>query len=466
MRPTTNRLSGPELGPLRFAIRAIAATLPLVVLLGLLGCGAPSRAPQRVIVILVDALRADHLGLYGSRLGATPSIDRLGPDSIWFERAFAQASWTRPSVPSLLTGLYPSEHGLTDFIETGSEVHGAALAEEVATLAEGMHSAGYRTALVGYQSQLSPKFGTAQGFDFYNNNTRTPDRIQSRFFEWVDEAPNQPFFAYLHYLDIHWPYCPPETTRGRFYTGPSQLDLCADWRGLRERLRSGELVLGGEDRKLLAARYAEELAALDAALGLLFDELERRGLLDETLLILTSDHGEELYERGGIEHGHTMHEELLHVPFVWKLPRSWSVPRGHPSDALVEIRSTLPTLFELVDQPVPVAVGAPSLLPWIAGTADRRSPVEAVVAEANGMFSVRTDRWKLIATKAGERYELYDLEQDPRELDDLASRRPQELAEMKRLLLVWKAGLHPVRSEAAVLDQETTEDLKALGYIQ
>ncbi|MCB1009311.1 MAG: sulfatase [Acidobacteria bacterium] len=462
MRPKTRRPTGPAPGRLRSAIAAAVLGGALFAL----GCGTPPKAPQRVIVILIDALRADHVGLDGSTLGATPSIDRLGPDSIWFERAFAQASWTRPSVPSLLTGLYPSEHGLVDFVESGREVTGAALAEEVTTLAEGMHAAGYRTALVGYQSQLSPKFGTAQGFDFYNNNTRTPDRIQSRFFEWVDEAPDRPFFAYLHYLDIHWPYCPPEETFGRFYSGPSQLDLCADWRGLRERLRSGETVLDAEDRKLLAARYTEELAALDQALGLLFDELERRGMMDETLIVLTADHGEELYERGGIEHGHTMHEELLRVPYIWKLPRSWSAARGEPSDALVEIRSTLPTLFDLAGQPLPPEVSAPSLVPWLAGHPPKPSPVDAVFAEANGMFSARTDRWKLIATPAQDRYELYDLGEDPAERHDLAAERPEELAEMKRLLRRWKAGLHPVRSEAAVLDQETTEDLKALGYIQ
>lgn len=111
-------------------------------------------------------------------------------------------------------------------------------------------------------------------------------------------------------------------------------------------------------------------------------------------------------------------------------------------------------------------MSAPSLVPWLAGHPPKPSPVDAVFAEANGMFSARTDRWKLIATPAQDRYELYDLGEDPAERHDLAAERPEELAEMKRLLRRWKAGLHPVRSEAAVLDQETTEDLKALGYIQ
>lgn len=450
---------------LRGARPRLAALLALL-LAPLGGCGGRPAAPERVIVILIDALRADHVGLYGSQLGATPGLDRLGPEAVWFERAFVPASWTRPSVPSLLTGLYPSEHGLTDFVDGGEEVRAAVLAEEVTTLAEGMQAAGYRTALVGYQSQLSPKFGLAQGFDFYNNNTRTPDRIQSRLLEWVDEAPAAPFFAYLHYLDIHWPYCPPESTRGRFYSGPSELDPCADWRGLRERIRSGETVLDEEDRKLLAARYAEELAALDQALGALFDELERRGLWQETLVVITSDHGEELYERGGIEHGHTLHDELLRVPFVWKLPGSWRAPRGHASDALVEVRSTLPTLFELVGQPVPDGVSAPSLLPWLAGEARERSPVPAVFAESNGMFAVRTDRFKMVVTPAEKRYQLYDLEADPAERADLAASRPEELRELQLQLRRWQGGLRPVRPEAAVLDQETAEDLKALGYLQ
>lgn len=442
----------------------------LVSLAASLGACAPARPkpPRGILVLLVDCLRADHLGLQGSERPTTPSIDAWGSDSVLFRSAWAQASWTRPSVPTLLTGLYPSEHGLTDFVESGRGVRGAVLAPEVTTLAEGMKAAGYRTALVGYQVQLSPRFGMDQGFDFFNNNTMGAQRIDNRFLGWLDESPEQPYFAYLHYLDIHWPYCPPPDTFGRFDPSPDALRLCDEWRALRERIRSGELVLGPAERRTIAARYAEELVALDAEIGRLAGELERRGVWDETLVVLTSDHGEELAERGMIEHGHTMHDELLHVPFLWKLPKSWrrvSGARGSEVDALIETRSLLPTLFDLVGQSVPESVSAPSLLPWVLGRPPGVAPYERIVAEANGMFAVRTVAWKLIETPNEKKQALYDLTRDPGETRDVAAEHPDVVRRLHGDLLRWKSGLRPQRAATAALDDETVKALEALGYM-
>ncbi len=447
-----NRLHAPSL----LVLSAFAA----------LSC-APSapKPPRGVLVVLIDCLRADHLGLQGSKLGATPALDALGPESVVFARAFAQASWTRPSVPSLLTGLYPSEHGLTDFVESGNRVQGAVLSPDATTLAEGMKAAGYRTALVGYQAQLSPRFGMDQGFDYFTNNSDGAPRIRKRFLDWLDEAPDAPFFGYLHFLDIHWPYCPPEATYGKFDSNPDAIRLCENWRKLREQIRSGEVVLGPAERKTIAARYGEELLALDGEIGQLFEGLKERGVWDQTLIVVTSDHGEELAERGGIEHGHTMHEELLHVPFLWKLPADWRRGRGRVDPTLVETRSLLPTLFDLVGQPVAPEVSAPSLLPAVAGRPLEAKPFEFVAAEANGIFSVRDERWKLIVTPATKQWQLYDLETDPRELTNLAEARPEQLREMQRLLRRWRTGLRPVRTGSTTLDDETTRELHALGYL-
>jgi arylsulfatase A-like enzyme len=328
-----------------------------------------------------------------------------------------------------------------------------------------MQAAGYRTALVGYQVQLSPRFGMDQGFDFFNNNTMGAQRIDKRFLGWLDEAPDRPFFAYLHYLDIHWPYCPPEETFGRFDSSPDALRLCEDWRALRERIRSGEQKLGEAERRTIAARYAEELVALDGGIGRLVAELERRGVWDETLVVLTSDHGEELAERGMIEHGHTMYDELLHVPFVWKLPASWGRARGRSVEELVETRSLLPTLFELVGRPVPAAVSAPSLLPWLRGEPPATKPYERIVAEANGMFVVRTERWKLVVTPAESKQELYDLVADPGERTNLAATRPAEVDELRSQLRRWRAALRPQKAESAALDEASLQELKNLGYL-
>ena len=443
----------------RLALAWIAAA-------SLAGCGGPFRPapPKAILVILVDALRTDRLQLYGGERAVAPRLDALGPDSVVFEQAISPGSWTRPVLPSLFTGLYPSEHGLTDFVGGGGAYQGAVLSEQAATLAEGMKAAGYRTAMVGYQTLLSNRFGMAQGFDFYNNNTNGGERIRKRFLEWFDEAPATPTFAYLHYLDIHWPYCPPEPTWGKVDPTPNAVVTCDDWRGLRERIRSGETVLSEADRRALAARYSEEMMALDWQIGALFDELRARGVWDEMLVVVLSDHGEELAERGGIEHGHTMFDELLHVPYVWKLPASWRGARGRRVAGLVETRTLAPTLLDLVGRP-PAPGVAPSLVPWLGPRPRPEAPAQSVISESNGLYSVRTSTHKLIVIPAEKRAQLYDLVADPGERRDLAPQRPPELRELQALLQRWRAGLRPIAAGSTTLDDKTAEDLKALGYL-
>jgi arylsulfatase len=446
---------------------ALATALVAVALPALAGCGGPFRPapPKGILVILVDALRADQLQLYGSKVAIAPRLDALGPESVVFERAFSPASWTRPALPSLFTGLYPSEHGLTDFVGSAGQYKGAVLSESALTLAEEMKAAGRRTAMVGYQTLLSARFGMAQGFDFYNNNTNGGERIRKRFLEWFDEAHEQPFFAYLHYLDIHWPYCPPAPTWGKVDPTPNETITCDDWRGLRERIRSGETVLTEADRKALAARYSEEMMALDWELGALFDELKRRGAWDDLLIVVTADHGEELAERGGIEHGHTLYDELLHVPYIWKLPLAWGGGRGRRESGLVETRTLMPTLVDVVGEALPAGVSATSVLPWLGPRPKSEPPATWVVAESNGIYAVRTTTHKLVVTPAAKKVELYDLVADPGERHDLAPARPPELAELQGLMRRWRAGLRPIEAGATDLDDKTTEELKALGYL-
>ncbi|MFN7941644.1 MAG: sulfatase [Thermoanaerobaculia bacterium] len=452
----------------RIPAPALGAAISIALGLAAVSCApsGPPPKPHGVIVLLVDCLRFDHLGADGATRPYTPNLDRLAPAGVRFSDAFVVASWTRPSVPSLLTGLYPSEHGLTDFLENDKGVQGAVLSEDALTLAEGMKSAGYATALVGYQSQLSVRFGLAQGFDFYNNNTRGGEKIDTRFLGWLDEQRGQPFFAYLHYLDIHWPYCPPESTYGKLGPTAGVIDTCGNWRKLRDDIHSGAVKLTDADRAALAARYGESLMALDGEIGRLFAELEKRGLWDDTLIVLTGDHGEELAERGGIEHGHTLYDELLHVPFVFKLPSSWPAERGGTVRELVETRSLLPTLFDAARVARPERVSAPSLLPWLLGRGGEKPPIDFVASEANGMFAVRTREWKLIVTPAEKKSELYDLVHDPGETRNLAAESPPALAGLQDDLRRWRRTLKPLPTGKAALDDETVKGLRALGYIQ
>ena len=436
----------------------------------LAGCAAPAvsspHPPKGILVLLVDCLRADHLAAGGSTLGATPNLDRLASQAVVFDRASSVASWTRPSVPSIWTGLYPSEHGLTDLLEGGKGVRGGVLSEDAVTVSEAMQAAGYRTALIGNQFQLSPRFGMAQGFDLYENNVKSARGIRDNLLYWLDQAPARPFFAYLHFLDIHWPYWPKPSTRGRYGSNDVSSRLDGNLDELRAGVDEGTIVLDDADRREIAARYAEALAALDGEIGLLLDELEKRGVLEETLVILLADHGEELGERGGIEHGHTLKEELLHVPYVWRLPRSWRGKGLRHESAMVETRTLAPTLMALVGQPVPPAVSAPSLLPWLAGPPPAAPPYRFLAAESNGMFAVRDERFKLVAHPAKQSFELFDLEADPGELRDAAAEHPAELDALRSAFRAWRSGLKPLKMTSAELDAETEEGLRSLGYIR
>lgn len=434
------------------------------------GCAAPASSkvgpPKGILVLLVDCLRADHLAAGGSSLGATPNLDRLASQAVVFDRASAVASWTRPSVPSIWTGLYPSEHGLTDLIEGGKGVRGGVLSEDAVTVAEAMQAAGYRTAMIGNQFQLSPRFGMAQGFDLYQNNVKSAHGMRENFVGWLDEAPEKPFFAYLHYLEIHWPYWQKASTRGRYGSDAITSHLDGNLDELRAGVDSGAIVLDDADRKEIAARYAEALAALDGEIGRLFDDLEKRGLLDETLVVVLADHGEELGERGGIEHGHTLKEELLHVPYIWRLPKSWRGSGLRHEKAMVETRTLAPTLMALVGQPIPPAVSAPSLLPWLAGPRPAEPPYRILAAESNGMFEVRNERFKLLAQPAKKSFELFDLEADPGERRDVAAEHPAEFEALRSAFRAWHADLHPLAMSSTQLDAETEEGLRSLGYIQ
>lgn len=453
----------------QFMGRWVGAGVGLV-LLGLAGCAAPASSsaspPKGILILLVDCLRADHLAAGGSTLGATPNLDRLASQAVVFDRASAVASWTRPSVPSIWTGLYPSEHGLTDLIEGGKGVRGGVLSEDAVTVSEAMQAAGYRTALIGNQFQLSPRFGMAQGFDLYQNNVKSAHGMRENLVGWLDEAPGKPFFAYLHYLEIHWPYWQKASTRGRYGSDAITSHLDSNLDELRAAVDSGAVVLDEADRKEIAARYAEALAALDGEIGLLLADLEKRGVLDETLVVVLADHGEELGERGGIEHGHTLKEELLHVPYIWRLPASWRGPGLRHERAMVETRTLAPTLMTLVGQPVPATVSAPSLLPWLVGRPPAEPPYKVLAAESNGMFSIRNERFKLVAQPAKKSFELYDLEADPGERHDVAAERPAEFEALRSAFRAWHAGLHPLAMSSTQLDAETEEGLRSLGYIQ
>lgn len=447
--------------------------MPLVLLHGvacllLSACTPIDRQPPRnVFVVVVDCLRADFLGVVGAQFPATPSIDALAREGVWFDEAFAQAGWTRPSLHSLMTGLYPSEHGIKDILDKSDpeKPKGRRLSAAVMTVAEAFHEAGWTTALVGNQVQLDPAFGLDQGFSRYEHRAGDTRAIADRFIDWVDANRGQRLFAYLHFLELHWPYCPRDA-RGRFSGGEPLVDYCDAGRDYQARLRTGAVELDAPGKRAFRARYAEELSEIDAGLGRLFVELRARELWSESLIVLTSDHGEEFFEHGGAGHGHSLYDELLRVPYVWKLPDSWRVPAGRAIRGPVETRTLAPTLLSLVGGTPPNGSSALDLAPWLLGDAAEPAGVGEVVAETVGAVAVRTPDWKLVWRTRENRGKLYDLIRDPGEQSDVSASAPATMRELTGRLRRWRRGLRPIGSDSTAVDDSTIEGLRSLGYLE
>ncbi len=356
-----------------------------------LACSKPEPAPN-VLILLIDALRADHLGCYGYERDTSPHIDALAAEGLRFEKAYAQSPWTKPSIPSLFTSLYPIQHGVYE-----GETHGVgdALESDVlpgrfTTLAEAFGQAGYRTAGFVHNAHLQAQLGFAQGFDVYEQSSMAAPEINQRFLEFAALDRDRPFFAYLHYLDVHWPFQPEEPFRSRFGpVGDKSLFSRESWHGLRKAINNKTVELSEQDLHELRARHDAGIAQLDAEIGKLLAELRQRGWYDRTVILLTSDHGEELLDHGEVGHGGTLFREVIDIPFIMRIPGLAAAIATKPARLL----DAFPTLLDAAGLEIPPGLEGLSLL------ASGEDEVE-IVAETRHRrryrVSVRDGSWKLI----------------------------------------------------------------------
>ncbi|MAE69095.1 MAG: hypothetical protein CME06_01355 [Gemmatimonadetes bacterium] len=445
---------------------SLAWLVPMISIPLLASCSTRQHPPKGVILIVVDTLRRDALGVHGGPPGITPNLDRWSEEGIRFDQAIAHASWTLPSTASILTGLFPAHHGASGSFS--GEFRG--VGDEVVTLAERLSTAGFRTHAVVNGTFASPKFGLDRGFEEYdfdtgsNNRIRRADKTLRAAIEWMstlEEADR--FLLYLHLFDPHLNYDPPPSTLGRF-TGDYRGSLSPPFGELLS-LRAGESALDAEDRRFARGLYYEEVAALDATIGVLDSWLESKGLDEEVLLIVTSDHGEEFWEHGGFEHGHTLYDELLRIPLIVRPPSGGS--RGEVVGEQVTQADLVPTILRSLGLPIDAGLDGQPLL------SDRFAPVpidEATAAPTAGLLNsaqgsgkaLRAEGWKAIFWDSGE-WDLYDLRTDPEERNDLSAARGevlQRLAERREDLL------NPREGSPVSIDENTRDRLRALGYLE
>jgi arylsulfatase A-like enzyme len=390
----------------------------------------PRPGPRSVVIVTLDTTRADSISVYGALRVSTPNVDAVARSGALFENAATVAPLTLTAHSSLFTGLLPPHHGVRD---NGADPLGA----DHSTLAEILKRRGFRTAAFVGSAVLQASRGLARGFDVYRDGgsaamrprrfRRAGGEVVSDAAEWLSQQDDSPFLLWVHLYDAHAPCDPPEPYRSLFPEDP----------------------------------YAAAVAYADAQVGTLMDALERRHLLEQSVVVIVADHGESFGDHGERGHGRQLYEDVVHVPLIIRAPTVR--PRRVPG--VVSLVEVMPTVLELVGAPIP-AIDGTSLLPVLRGgrAIDRAAYSESMYPVrfgASPLRAVRDGRFKLIEAP---RPELYDLDRDPREERNLALERTSVVAGMSRTLaaLDSRGARQPMTGR---VPSDLRERLAALGYV-
>ena len=463
---------------------------------------------KNVMIVLVDCLRADHLGCYGYTRKTSPFLDHIARSGITFENCIAPSSWTVPSVVSLFTGVYPQQHGVNTL--------GTIIPEDLSMLQEIMEKNGVETAAFTTNDFLRPQFGYAEGFSHYidhylepefkeylasrlfflnallhfknnffypfsvdpggarwwsigfppfNHEKRSAGRVTDDVLQWIETHRDKPFYVYLHYMDVHSPYD-------------------ATWYSPFDR----EKYATQDERGKLINTYDGRIAYVDRQIKRIWEELVKLNVSENTLLIVTADHGEELYDHGGTGHCTTLYDELIRVPLIVINP---SLSEGDRKvKTQVQLIDLPATVLDFLDLQIPKEMMGQSLLPLIAGVPPQPGPSFALSYTTRGRKSLRTEEgrvlwkekvwrqdivlnslrvdneWKIIVGNDG-RTEFYNLKEDAKEKNGLKKIEKNKAMGLKKKLMEESSGLEnyvPTQKKPE-LSPDTKNRLRALGYL-
>jgi len=437
-----------------------------------------------VIFVLVDTLRADYLGAYGFDGPVSPNLDRLAGEAVLFERAFAQAPWTKPSIASLFTSLAPETHRVLTHdgkfgATAGDDGSTGALPAEATTLAESFAAAGYATAAFVANPWMLREHGFAQGFEVWDQGQpmglpRRAVGLLAAARQWLAARdPAKPFFLYLHLMDVHGPYEAPEedwlAVRDSAGLGPDRVLTLEEQGQLRPYLlRAPWAQQEGADRlRTWRGRYAAGVHAMDRQLGRFLSGLETSGVLDDAIVVVTSDHGEELADNGGWDHGHRLYDHQLRVPLLIRLPGG--AGGGHRVHEVVSLIDLMPTLLAQGRIAAPMGLQGRDLSPLLDGgdRGDVGASFAGGVKWNPELRSLRLPDWKLIADGARGEAQVFDLARDPHEQHDVATEKPADRERLQAQLdaHVQDLAARPVlATESGAVSEEMKQRLEALGY--
>jgi arylsulfatase A-like enzyme len=444
---------------------------------------------KHVILISIDALRPDVISSYGSKEVSTPNIDSIAADGTLFKNAFSAAPWTLPSFSSIMTGVSPTVHK--------TFTAQSRLPDKFITIAEYLRDAGYYTAAIVDNFFLHPEFNMDQGFLEYNffpkrqtmvnsfgatllniffpknfiYNASTAD-LTNLSIDWLEKNQDKDFFLWVHYYDPHIPYTPPR----QYISKDAVPDASIGYKLMRAGpIRDGHFAPNAAQRKWIKDLYNAEVRYVDDNLGRLLNRMKELNLYNSSIIILLSDHGEEFWDHDGFEHGHTLYNELLHVPLIIKIPGSRSAKTVDEKVTTQSIMATIIDLAGIKNQNQDIT--AESLVPLLNG--NQNSFIERPLISSGLLYyenreSVIFDGMKYIENLVTGSGELYNLNSDPREQNPLSLGSNVSVTNQAKEIL----SNHDRESEKQIeqlgvtttrkvnLDKEKKERLKALNYIQ
>jgi arylsulfatase A-like enzyme len=454
-----------------------------------------SKVIERIIFITIDALRTDYLSCYSDSPVLTPHIDQIAEDAVLFKNAFTTAPWTLPSFATIMTGMPTLVHGAT--------LSNTYLPDTLKTIAEWLYESGYETVGIGDNPFLNEHFRMHQGFSYYNffpnpaydsgyslgakiiyhklfrdffQSEATTTDLTDLSIQAIDKVKDKPLFFWLHYFDPHLPYAPPVQYLPKTIPTPSIGSGFSDLRGIR----SGDLQLDQEEREWIQYLYGQEIRYVDDEFGRLIQWLKKEDLYEDALIIISSDHGEEFWDHGGFEHGHTLYNELLRVPLLIKLPSSFRAPVHTIIEENVSMQQILPTILELCQIEILDKEKynyEPSLSThWeIPGKVDKSGPpiISTGLLYYDHKISVLMNNFKYIRDLTNQFEELFNLTDDPYEKINIALQGHSYKETLNEILGIERNKALDIRNLIGLMDENqfdldkaTLERLRSLGYIQ
>jgi arylsulfatase A-like enzyme len=474
-------------GRVQSTVNGLAVALALLPVGGLLHRGidrppasngdGQSRRVSKIVLITVDTLRADAV-----RSELTPEIDEFSREAVVFTKAISPAPWTLPAISSLMTGLNPAVHGRTHPRST--------MSPRFVTLAEKLQEAGYLTGSIGRNTFLLPERNLDQGFLHYEFYPRSnvmkslgaallrriwptefrldvsDAEITERALDWISDHRTSDFFLWVHYFGPHQPYLPPDPFRPRGVPPAGVQNGFDRFRAVRQ----GTFSPDAEQRAWIKELYHAEVRSADQNVGALLEGLRELKLYEGSLILFTSDHGEEFWEHDGFEHGHTLYRELLEVPLIIKAPGS---------RVRNEVKNVVSTeqIMSTVLEDCGIEYDRRYLAPALFLRSDQQEQQELVVSGGPLYFEERVaarfgSYWYIRSLVSG-REELYNMESDPDQQSSIAESAPDEVQRARSMLVKWHEGIEPIKrvyqteeTEEIQLSPGTRDRLRSLGYIQ